>query len=213
MNVIPVVNCSDAACINERVAAAEKFLGRDELLHLDVTDGVFTAHKTANDPEVWKNMQTPFFLEVHLMVTRPEEYLASWIAAGAKRIIIHSEAIDEALAKKIIMSCGDSGTEVMLSSNPETSAESLAPYFPMFHAFQVLAVHPGAPGQELLPSVLEKITFLREALPGATIEVDGGIDPETTKKVKLAGADTVVSGTYIFKSADPKRAYETLKGI
>jgi len=213
MNVIPVVNCNDAACIQACVVAAKTFLNKGELLHLDVTDGVFTMHQTANNPEVWKNLQTPFFFEVHLMVVHPEEYLLPWIAAGAKRIIVHCESLDDQSLTKIISLCGERNVEVMLASNPDTPKEALAPYCGRLRAFQVLAVRPGAPGQELLPEVLGKITFLREAAPDATSEVEGGINAETAAIVKSAGADLVVSGTYIFESPDPKQAYETLKHI
>ena len=74
----------------------------------------------------------------------------------------------------------------------------------------MLAVQPGPVGQEFLPFVCEKIKFLREEFPDAIIEVDGGMNPETAGQVKEAGADTIVSASYIFNAVDPKKAYEEL---
>jgi ribulose-phosphate 3-epimerase len=77
----------------------------------------------------------------------------------------------------------------------------------------VLAVQPGPAGQTFLPFVEEKIRFLREAVPDAIIEVDGGMNPDTARLVKVMGADTIVSSNYIFSAADPKKAYEELRAI
>jgi ribulose-phosphate 3-epimerase len=80
--------------------------------------------------------------------------------------------------------------------------------------YQVLAVHPGLAGQKFLPSVLNKIRFLKKNAPdGIVIEVDGGITPETAKLAKEAGADIAVAASYIFNSDDSRAAYEELKGI
>jgi ribulose-phosphate 3-epimerase len=87
------------------------------------------------------------------------------------------------------------------------------PYLKHSRLFQVLAVQPGPSGQPFLSSVLEKIRFLREEHPDATIEVDGGINLETAKLVKEFGADTIVSSSYIFNSPDPKRAYQELSAV
>jgi ribulose-phosphate 3-epimerase len=104
-------------------------------------------------------------------------------------------------------------TEVMISSKPESISEELVPYFRQFAAFQVLAVQPGREGQKFLSFVTEKIRFLREELPDATIEVDGGMDPDAALRVKEVGADMIVSSSYIFNAADPKKAYEELCAI
>lgn len=91
--------------------------------------------------------------------------------------------------------------------------EDIVPYLKNFVAFQVLAVEPGPAGQKFLPFATEKVRFIREALPDAIIEVDGGMDLETARRVKDAGADTITSSHYIFDSADPKKAYEELSAI
>ncbi len=213
MEVIPVINCLDRRCVEERVAAAKRFLPPGHFLHVDVADGVFTFHRTWNDAGGWRALDIPFPLEVHLMVERPEEWIAPWLAAGAKRFIVHAETVDEDALKQIKKQCDASGAEVMLSSNPETPVEDLAPYLDSVSRFQILAVNPGLAGQKFLPLSLEKVKWLKEALPHAILEVDGGITPETAREAKSAGADIIVSASYIFGSKDPGQAYKELKEV
>src|SRR5258708_4355059 len=120
MQVIPVINCPDLHCVHEKVARAKTFLRAGEFLHLDVTDGAFTFHKTWGNPTEWANMRTPFAPEVQLMVEHPERYIEPWLAAGAKRFIIHIETVEEGLLKEIAAKCARRGAEVMVSSRPET---------------------------------------------------------------------------------------------
>lgn len=213
MNVIPVINCPDIACVQKRIAVAKTFLQEGDLVHLDVTDGSFSAHKTWADPMEWGTLKAPFALEVHLMVEQPEQYADNWLVAGARRLIVHIETITPQSLQEIIATAARYHAEVMLSSTPESDVEDLVPYLRHHGLFQVLAVSPGPAGQKFLPFVDEKIRFLREELPDATIEVDGGVDPQTARNIKELGADTIVSGSYIFNSADPRKAYEELSAI
>jgi ribulose-phosphate 3-epimerase len=213
MKVIPVINCPDVDCVRKKIDIAKTFLNEGDLLHLDVVDGSFAAHKTWADPMEWVKLKSPFPLEVHLMVDHPEEYADNWLAAGAQRLVVHMESLTRNSMHELFSTADRYHAEVMLSSRPETDPEDFEPYFKRFHSFQVLAVAPGPAGQVFLPFSTEKVRFLREELPDATIEVDGGMDPETARKVKEVGADTIVSSSYIFNAADPKRAYEEFTGI
>jgi ribulose-phosphate 3-epimerase len=211
MNVIPVINCPDIQGVREKLEVAKTFLFDGDMVHLDVTDGIFSAHKTWNDPLAWITLNSPFALEVHLMMEHPEEHVDDWLVAGAQRLIVHAEAIPVESFHEIVLLAQQYRAEVMISSKPEFAMEGLVPYFKYTKHFQVLGVNPGAAGQEFLSFVKEKIGFLREEVPGAIIEVDGGMNEETVKAVKAYGADTVVSASYIFDSQDPKQAYETLR--
>ena len=216
MKVIPVINCSDLRCVRERLEKAKTFLAPGELIHLDVADGVFTFHKSGVSPAEWANLRAPFAAEVHLMVERPEAHADAWLAAGAKRLIVHAEAADARAFAAIAEKCRARGAEAMLSSNPETKISQLAPFLggagrpPLTKLFQVLAVHPGPAGQKFLPLTLMKARLLRKKIPDAIIEVDGGIAPAAARRAEVAGADIVVSGTYIFESGDPAAAYREL---
>jgi len=213
MQIIPVLNCAHRDEVLERVSVAKTFLPEGEFLHVDVADGVFTFHKTWNDMAGWAALQLPFPLEIHLMVEHPETWIAPWLAVGAKRFIVHAETIDQDSFREIAAQCKANDVELMLSSNPETLPEDLTPYLHEVSQFQVLCVNPGFAGQKFLPLTMEKVKWLKEAIPHAIIEVDGGITPETAKWAKEAGADIATTATYIFGNEDPASAYEELKSI
>ena len=187
-------------------------------IHLDIEDGKFLSLSTWNNPQELKEFLNPQpstlypKVEVHLMVENPEEVLEKWVAVGAKRIFVHSEAISNAV-QFIDVIKKFKGMEFGIAVKPETSAKELLLYSPFINFFQILAVSPGASGQIFHPSVLEKIRFLRTNLPNAKIEVDGGINKETGKLAKINGADIIVSASYIWESKNPKEAYEELCNI
>lgn len=214
MEIIPAINChrDDIGCVKATLEVAFSFLKKDGWVHLDVTDGIFTFNKTWGDRKGWANMRVSFNTEVHLMVEHPENYAQPWVAAGAKRLIVHVETITPESLKEILKFAG-ARAEVMISSNPETPIENLERYMDTVSAFQVLAVNPGLAGQKFLPTVLDKIRFLRKNSPDAKIEVDGGINLETGKLAVVAGADILVAASYIFGSDNPKKSYQELVKI
>jgi len=213
MDVIPSINCSDEQCVREKIDVLKKFLEPGAFVHCDVTDGVFSAHKTWGDPRMWMAIKSPFALEVHLMVEFPLEYADDWFSAGARRLVVHAETLEGGVLHGLREVADRHQGELMLTSKPETPDDEFRMLIPQFTKFQVLAVAPGAAGQEFLPFALEKIRFLRELSPDATIEVDGGMNPETARLAKSAGADTVVSAHYLFDNADPKKAFEDLANL
>lgn len=222
MEVIPVINCPDVECIEKKVRVAEGF---SEWAHLDVADARFTFGKSGGAPEGWRALNARVKLEVHLMVEEPEKAVPLWLAAGARRVVIHIEAIinpmhrrgkpgDPALLIREMQSqCASHGATLMLAISPETPMEKVKPFLKSFSEFQILAVHAGPPGQAFLPLSLEKIKFLRREAPHARIEVDGGINLATAAQVKDAGATVVVAGTYIFSSPEPIMGYRKLRNI
>ncbi len=213
LTVLPVINCLDFKTAKEKIKTAESFLKKGEFIHLDVSDGKFTFNKSWRNPSEWANLRSKLNLEVHLMVGDPEKYIDVWIAAGARRFIVHAEALTEEKAKHIVARAKKRGIEVMLSSNPHTTTTLLWPFLKTFSHFQVLAVDPGPAGQKFIPIVLKKIQFLRNWAPNAMIEVDGGVNKEVAKLVKAAGANIVVSASYILDSKNPGKAYRELKKI
>ena len=213
MEVIPAINCLDLECVEEKLKVCGTFLPKDGWIHLDVADARFTFNKTWGDPSLWLKFKNHFHLEVHLMVEEPEKVVGEWIKAGAKRIIVHVEAITSETAAQILKMSREHGIEIMLSSNPYTDEKTLEPYLKNFSSFQVLSVNPGYTGQPFLPFTLEKVKFLRKASLNAKIEVDGGINRETAKLAKVAGATIVAAASYIFGAKEHKKAYEELKRI
>jgi len=213
MDIIPAINAvnfEEAKKQFEKIAATGA-----PMFHLDIVDGTFAPNVTWGSPEELQQLITNYQLpitnnfEIHLMVKNPELVVDGWLQAGAKRIIVHVEAMND--EEVITDQCKEHGAEAMLAAWPNTSIDDLLAYKKEFQMFQLLAVPPGRAGQKFDERILEKIRELREALPDATIEVDGGINLGTAKPAKAAGADILVSASYILKSVDPRKAYEELR--
>ena len=213
MQVIPSINASNFEAVEELVGKAKKFLPRTTgWLHFDIGDGAFSSIKTWDEPAEFKKLKLGSIKsEVHLMVEDPEVVAKSWLEAGAKRLIVH---LEETRNLEIISDlCQQYKADLMIAINPDTIVENLLPYLDEIKYFQILGVTPGKAGQQFQKEVLEKIELLRERAPNVKIEVDGGVDLETAKLIKEAGADMIVSASYVFNNAEPKEAYNQLKAI
>lgn len=214
IKVIPAINSDDFDIVESRIVSANKFLSHGGWVHIDVVDGEFAPNTTWDNPhDLGKLIHShPEFslinFEIHLMVSGPEEVAEAWLKAGAKRIIAHVEVIHD--HHFLLEKCDEYEAEFMMAISPETPVERLSPYLSSNKYFQILAVKPGLAGQEFKPEVINKIRTLREKAPNAKIEVDGGINPETLKLCKSAGADLFVSASYIFGSREPAKAYKEL---
>ncbi len=218
MGVLPVINCANITCVRDKIEKLREFLPVGSFVHCDAADGTATYNKTWANPTEWAALRAPYEIEVHLMIEHPERVVEPWVAAGARRFVVHIETVTDDTLADIFDFCDPRGVGVALSSNPETTVDRLAPYLKHFPMFQVLAVHPGVAGQPFLPLSLEKIAWLRREWPHAIIEVDGGINGATARLAKDAGADFVVSSSYLFggvgaPAGDPKIAYDILKSI
>lgn len=223
MQIIPAINCQSFDCVAEKIKKSADFGA--EWVQIDIADGKFTPHKTwDNSSELISNLNT----EIHLMVENPEIEIDKWLNGGVKRIIVHFEAIKNSALKNpannneidivnfILGKCTNNRIELGLAINPNTSAEELLPYLDKIKFIQVLAVDPGLSGQEFQKETLGKISFLEQLKKqyfDIVIEVDGGINLETAKMCKEAGADILVAGSYIWNSENPKGAFEKLDTI
>ncbi|MEK7512624.1 MAG: hypothetical protein AAB601_00300, partial [Patescibacteria group bacterium] len=143
-------------------------------------------------------------IEMHLMVEAPERALPLWFDSGADRAVVHWEALSN---KWIVERYPD--RVIVLGTKVETPVEDLFPYLTPTSSVLILAVPPGYSGQPFDPAVLEKIRMLGERFPGLEIEVDGGINAQTIRLVRGV-ADIALSASYIFKSPDPRAAFEKL---
>lgn len=192
-------------------------MGGAEYLHVDVMDGVFVPNISIGIPVVESlRKATDMFLDVHLMIDKPHRYVKEFCKAGADLVTFHIEAdqpqdIFEAI--KTIKGCG---AKAGLSLKPRTPAETLIPYLPLLDLVLVMTVEPGFGGQSFMSDQLSKIATVREMIdrtnPNCELEVDGGIDPETSRLVKNAGANVLVAGSAIFKKPDRKAAIEAIRG-
>ena len=208
MAIIPAINEVNFEEIKKKVLLVQSF--GSKWAHLDVADGKFTKNVLWNNPEELKveSEKWKVKIEVHLMVESPEDVLEEWLKTGIKRIFVHYESIKdfELLKDK----CGAAGVELGLAIGPHIPVEGLFEYKGRVSYFLILAVEPGISGQEFQDNQLEKIRVLREKIPNAKIEVDGGINIHNAFDIKQAGADILVSSSYIWNSENPKEAYELL---
>jgi len=209
MQVIPAINADNREVAEKQIKIAARF---SDWVHLDVVDGVFSPHVTWGSPEDLKSLSVKLNFEVHLMVANPEGVIDAWLRTGLiKRVIVHLEAMTDSVY--ILEKCRKYGVDAMLAINPNTEVERLLAHKDDFRFLQILAVTPGWAGQKFNESAIRKIKFIRQNATNAIIEVDGGINPDTAKLSKEAGANIVVSASYIFGSKDPQRAFNELAAI
>jgi ribulose-phosphate 3-epimerase len=185
-----------------------------DYIHIDVMDGSFVPNITIGN-EVVKSIRKcsklPF--DVHLMINNPDLHIKAFCDAGADIVTIHSEAtthLDRSLSliKSFNKKCG-------VSIVPSTNENVLDYIFDKVDLILVMTVNPGFGGQKFLENQLKKIENIRKKINDSgrkiDLEVDGGINQETAKKVISAGADVLVSGSYIFQSGDYSKAISSLR--
>lgn len=200
-------------------------------IHIDIMDGHFVPNLTLGPRAVGSiNRATNLFLDIHLMIYNPFDYVEQFIQEGADRITFHFEAtedVEETLA--FIRKCGK---KAGLAFRPETSFEMIPKYLTLCDMVLLMTVSPGFGGQKFLPDVIQKIELTRElaekgnvrqggviqkkgalgaVLPPFDIQVDGGITDKTAKLCVEAGANILVSGSYIYQSSSLAKGIQALR--
>lgn len=187
-----------------------------KMLHLDVMDGKFVKNITYDYNEVEKiRKQTSMIIDTHLMIEHPEDYVMDYIKAGSDLITFHYEATTQ--PENVINLIKSTNALVGISIKPNTPKELLDHYLPLVDLVLVMSVEPGRGGQSFIESSLDKIKYYNEMRNKYNyhyvIEVDGGINIETIKLIKEAGADVAVVGSYLMNSNDVENTYRKLHSI
>ena len=183
-------------------------------LHLDIMDGVFVPNISFGFPvmeAVAKRCRRP--LDVHYMTVRPEQFIERTAKLGAMMMNVHYEACIH--LHRTIQEIHAAGMKAGVTLNPSTPVSVLEDIIGEVDMVLLMSVNPGFGGQKFIENSIQKVRRLRELIrqsgSHALIEVDGGVQAETAPRLVEAGADVLVSGSYIFNSPDPLKTIEELK--
>lgn len=201
VHIAPSILSADFAHLADEVAAVEA-AGAD-LLHVDVMDGHFVPNLTIGPPIVESLRKvTGLPLDVHLMVTNPDDSIAGFAQAGASYLTVHTETCPH--LHRTIHYIKEHGVKAGVTLNPSTSLSALEEVIAEVDLVLIMSVNPGFGGQTFIPACLDKIRRARQLLDRtgsrALLEVDGGIKVENAAAVLNAGADVLVAGSAIFHS-------------
>jgi ribulose-phosphate 3-epimerase len=210
--VSPSVLASDLSNLASEVKEIE--LAGADMAHLDVMDGMFVSNMSFGMPviEALRNKSDIIF-DVHLMIAAPERYASRFIDACADILTFHYEACDDSAA--LLDEIHSRGIKAAISIKPKTPASAIFHLLDKCDMVLVMTVEPGYGGQSFMYDMLPKVRELRAEIDrrglNIDIQVDGGINPETAKAAREAGANVLVAGSSVFKSADRKAAIDALR--
>jgi ribulose-phosphate 3-epimerase len=184
--------------------------------HLDVMDGRFVPNISFGLPVIeYIRRAAKKPCDVHLMILEPEKYTEAFKQAGADRISVHLETCPH--LHRNIEQIKSLGMQAGVAINPHTPVESLKEILQDIDMVLIMSVNPGFGGQSFIPHTLQKIRELKKMITErglhVKIEVDGGINLGNAHSIVRAGADILVAGSTVFKSADPKATIRQLKDI
>lgn len=212
IQIYPSILSGNFGCLAEEAKRIEK-AGADAI-HIDIMDGHFVPNLTLGPRAVAAiNKATPLFLDIHMMIYNPYDYVEAFVSAGADRVTFHFEATED--VEDTIDFIRRCGKQAGLAFRPETSSEMVLKFIGKCDLILLMTVSPGFGGQKFMPEVLEKIQLTREISDKMkikqNIQVDGGINHETSRQCAQAGANIFVSGEYLFGQPDLKQAIEGLR--
>jgi ribulose-phosphate 3-epimerase len=211
--VSPSILSADFAKLGSEVERAEA-AGAD-WIHVDVMDGHFVPNLTIGPPVVRslsKMAKVP--LDVHLMISEPDQYLEDYAEAGASYITVHAEACTH--LQRTLAHIRKIGKKAGVALNPATHQDALQYVLEDIDLVLIMTVNPGFGGQKFIQEVLPKISAVRQMFERlgkkeVHISVDGGINAETAKLVTAAGANVLVAGSMLYGSPDMKEAMNSLR--
>lgn len=207
--VSPSILSADFANLERDIRRIEN--GGADWVHVDVMDGHFVPNITIGIPVIASVRKiTKLPLDVHLMIENPEKYVKAFVEAGADILTFHYECGSD--IQKTIDLIKSFGIKTGLSIKPQTPPENILPYLKDLDLVLVMTVEPGFGGQKFMKECAEKIPVIKNNAPNnLIIQVDGGINAETARICTSYGANSLVAGSYIYKSCDIQAAIKSLR--
>jgi len=208
--IAPSILAADFARLGEQILATER-AGANRV-HVDVMDGHFVPPITIG-PLVVDGIRelvhdADGFLDVHLMIERPERHVEAFAKAGADSITIHVEATPH--VHYAVKAIHELGLKAGIALNPATPVDSIVPLAGTVDLVLCMTVNPGWGGQSYIDGSETKVAQLKRVFPQAAVEVDGGIDANTAPRAAHAGARLFVAGSAVFGASDPAGAYRAI---
>jgi ribulose-phosphate 3-epimerase len=206
--IIPTVFTHDKKSFSKRF---RKICTVSKKIQIDIADGRFVSTKSLDVNSIPSFSRSKLQLEAHLMVKNPEKYIESLRRKGFKKIIFHIETVDDEDFSMLTDRITALGMTPVVAINPETRLS--AKVFDKIYLTKnvlLMGVHPGKENQTMKKSVISRIEKIKEFSKKTIIQVDGGVNPQTSKLLFKAGADILNSGSFICLSKNPKIAIEQL---
>lgn len=209
IEIAPSILSADFARLADEIAQIES--AGVNMVHLDVMDGHFVPNITIGPPVIAKLRKVSnLVFDSHLMISEPAKHAEAFVNAGVNHITFHIEAAQR--PDELIDRLHNLGVTAGICLNPETPVEAIERIAPLCDMVLVMTVHPGFGGQKFIPQAAKKIVQVREIVgPEIRVEVDGGIDTDTTPQVVSYGADTIVAGNAIFSKTDRIAAINAIR--
>jgi ribulose-phosphate 3-epimerase len=213
-HIVPSVLSANFAYLARDVQSIQK--AGAQSVQVDVMDGHFVPNVTVG-PVVIESLhkETSIFLDVHLMIENPLQFLGAFVKAGANLLTVHWEACQDPL--QVVREIKKLKVKAGMAVRPKTPANVLFPLLNELDFALVMTVEPGFGGQAFMPDMLEKVRLLRKKMDeshlNCELQVDGGINRQTARSAADAGATSLVAGSAVFGTPDPTKAFQELQKL